>query len=529
MQNMQNTDTRPLPEGWNQHYESTKQLWYYVQTNGMHPQVSFTHPADMVAANRKVSAYEPNPAMEMPRPASGQTAIQPPSHSSLAPSSQSTFAQRLYASSNNKTAAPVINNNDIKSLSTAPVPDVSQTHSNSMRMSMIAPAPPLPRPQGQIYLPNVPPPSSLSSSQLHRFASLDSYTQKLTGANASRAINSSLSVSMNVEEAASPSFMSASPSQQATAPAPAFAPLPDHGHRRYGRAQTYTEGQSATHSAPFNGPRPTPHLVTVTRPPNELPQVQSWPSINQSSPGYGTEAAPSYAQITPSAGPLSSVSVGGSSMSSVSSNSPPATSILFSPSSVATPSSAPTTIGFPPTSPAMSISSTMSSPTSASFSSAYPSANPRSTNPTPSQGSGRFAAEAAIRLTGSIATAATGIPLRGLARTVGSIVTDQSFINMLKSAFSKSNNGVAESDLQAVIQGQPDANYQAIINALIRQQQLSAQMQLQMGMQYQRPPDANVDYQALIGEIARLQKLNEAAQQQTMHGRRLFPSFRRPQ
>ncbi|KDR85222.1 hypothetical protein GALMADRAFT_233943 [Galerina marginata CBS 339.88] len=48
MQSMfKNPDSRPLPEGWAEHFDSQRRIWYYVDINAKPPRATFVHPCDV--------------------------------------------------------------------------------------------------------------------------------------------------------------------------------------------------------------------------------------------------------------------------------------------------------------------------------------------------------------------------------------------------------------------------------------------------------------------------------------------------
>ena len=85
-------------------------------------------------------------------------------------------------------------------------------------------------------------------------------------------------------------------------------------------------------------------------------------------------------------------------------------------------------------------------------------------------------------------------------------------VSALQSVLLTSGTGVDQMSLQAVIQGRPDADYQRIINALIKlhQHQQFAMMNLQM----QQPPLPGIDYRALVAEVRKVQAQQIATAQQ---------------
>lgn len=125
---------------------------------------------------------------------------------------------------------------------------------------------------------------------------------------------------------------------------------------------------------------------------------------------------------------------------------------------------------------------------------------------------GKTAGKAALQIAGNAALLSVGIP-PGLAVDVGTSILNSNAVGALVvNAFLGASTGVNLSTLLAVLQGQPGADYQGIINALKLQQQ-------QLRRQPQAPP---VDYQALLTELTRI--LLVAAQQQAVAQQQQAPS-----
>jgi len=113
------------------------------------------------------------------------------------------------------------------------------------------------------------------------------------------------------------------------------------------------------------------------------------------------------------------------------------------------------------------------------------------------------AGKAALKMGGAMLTS----PAAG---TVANSVMNPNTAATLVNAFATmqgDEEGFNFADLQAVIRGQPDANYQSILSALSAQQQL---MQMQSTTSMAQPPP--VDYQSLMAELRRIQQIS--AQQQ---------------
>jgi hypothetical protein len=94
----------------------------------------------------------------------------------------------------------------------------------------------------------------------------------------------------------------------------------------------------------------------------------------------------------------------------------------------------------------------------------------------------------------------TGQPQTRGGSAVGKSILSGNVVDALLKILSGSNSGVNQSTLHAVLQGQPGADYQSIINALTLKQQQANMLRFQ-GSQ-QTPP---IDYQALINELRRVQ------------------------
>lgn len=83
-----------------------------------------------------------------------------------------------------------------------------------------------------------------------------------------------------------------------------------------------------------------------------------------------------------------------------------------------------------------------------------------------------------------------------------------SMLMLLRVAFSSDMDGITELNLQDVANGKPDANYQAVINALRQkqnQQQVARQVSGIVGIQHQHPTQGTLDYSALITSVENLQ------------------------
>lgn len=121
---------------------------------------------------------------------------------------------------------------------------------------------------------------------------------------------------------------------------------------------------------------------------------------------------------------------------------------------------------------------------------------------------GKSTTKAAKKITQGAIMVTTGINTAA----VGKAIMNSDAVTSLITAFPslQSQAGINAVQLQAVLQGQPGADYQAMINALTLQQR----------RQQQNPSQGHkIDYQALINEIRRLQLIanqNAVAQQQAL-------------
>ena len=78
-------------------------------------------------------------------------------------------------------------------------------------------------------------------------------------------------------------------------------------------------------------------------------------------------------------------------------------------------------------------------------------------------------------------------------------------VGALRSVLLTPGTDVDQMSLQAVIQGRPDADYQRIINALIKLHQQQQQQSALMKLQMQQPSPPGIDYRALIAEVRKAQ------------------------
>ena len=117
---------------------------------------------------------------------------------------------------------------------------------------------------------------------------------------------------------------------------------------------------------------------------------------------------------------------------------------------------------------------------------------------------GKTAGKAALKITGHALMNAAGIQpgsMEGnLLTGMGNSIINSDAIGAMVNNLAGTNAGANPSNLQAALQGQPGADYQGIINALMQQQQQASTLQPQ---QSQSGPAVN--YQALINELQKLQ------------------------
>ncbi|KAG5646885.1 hypothetical protein DXG03_001961 [Asterophora parasitica] len=101
-----NPDNRPLPPGWNQHFDATRNTWYYVCTNVKPPHVTTEHPLGQQAIPRTSPAQsETTETREPPTPEYEPALSLQPVQPIQPKSSKLSFAQQLYASASNPTQA----------------------------------------------------------------------------------------------------------------------------------------------------------------------------------------------------------------------------------------------------------------------------------------------------------------------------------------------------------------------------------------------------------------------------------------
>jgi len=398
-----------------------------------------------------------------------------------------TLAQHVYASSKNSIASPMISKDGLENLSTAPMP-VPQ---NPMTMPVSSPP----------YSPNAPsqpsagrplPFTNIIPPHLKYINQRSSYTDR-------------------------PTPFTTSPSNGSIAVQPGFhrsnsvhsnhTTFPNANAHPHQRTQSYTGGISSStgNLAPdgSGNPRPTPHILTTARPPTTETPVSvmgaSQPVTSAPVPLPGFTSPPSSAGYN-TGSPSSSTTV-----------SPMPSALVFPQTSM--PSSPPP----PPPKTSPSYIPNMHSPIMPQTTTITTQNNMGRLAMGAGKLAGKIAAHASLQIAGNLISNATGMSSNFITG-VGGLLLDNRFTGMLKAAFSK-NSAVTQADLQAVMQGLPNANYQAVINALMQkqqqqQQQIISQTQFYNGVQYQRPNQATVDYNSLIQEIQRLQKVAQAQQAQ---------------
>ncbi|PPQ63974.1 hypothetical protein CVT24_009096 [Panaeolus cyanescens] len=436
MQNIaRNPDSRPLPDGWSQHFEPSKRMWYYVQMNVMPPKVSFTHPADLMGGGGGTSST--------PSPSSSLNAL--PQQGMRRPQSMSfqqggldasrtsglTFAQKLYASSaSNAHAVPMLNPADI--------------HQNANKQHLPSPpsssrgTSPLPVSPADFHPAAIPRPSG------SRMSSMPTY-----GVSAMLPVaGSSGSTAAHHHPVRSTTFAAA---------------------QAFGQPNRLVTQQARPGFAP---PRQTPHIVTTARPPQDSSASSSHPALN-------------HAGGLPNSSSLSTSNTQGSHPLG-GHTSPPPSSVLFSKPQP------------PPPPPLLSTQQpfgSMSPP---------PQINsPTSTISTITPENAHLHRPSTTIIQHNMVAVANTYNTIGPSPLGSDGPTFESrLIPSLRFALSRSGTRVSEADIQGVIQGQVNANYQGVVNAL-KQQQLGFQLQ---------SDTPQIDYPALVVETQRLQIRAQAKQ-----------------
>ncbi|KAF9526262.1 hypothetical protein CPB83DRAFT_858077 [Crepidotus variabilis] len=455
MQNLAptNSDARPLPKGWVQHYESSKQLWYYVQITVMPPKVSFTHPADLLSTTTASSSGD-TPSKRSRSPAPFEPTPDKSIPPTIQPSAQTqgmTLAQRLYASSGNSDAKPMIDHSSITNLSTAPE----------------APNPTTPR----IGSLPTPPPSTPPSNDDSRYPG-----RSVTPLGAFHPSPSNGPIpklySVTSEPQIRGGFQLVGGSDNVHLPIRSQTTQPVLSHSMQAKNYPFSNISSGPSTDTAFGARRTPHLITTARPPTEprrrSVELPHSPHTSRSSLALISEM-------------------------------PPTSSLLFSPN---TPPSKP--ILSPISTPPSSLKSPRKHGSPVSEVSTISTITPTNCHKYPH-------------------LSAAGNHMKGIYNLSGALPRrpdPKKLMAALKIAFTKAGNGVSESDMQRVANADPNANYQAIINALKfqqqqYQQQTNSQLDLQSSsVQSRQPPALTVNYQALIVDIENLRVIGHAQAQQ---------------
>ncbi|KAF8628161.1 hypothetical protein AX17_006031 [Amanita inopinata Kibby_2008] len=434
-----NPDTRPLPSGWHQHYDSE----YYVQINVLPPKVSYTHPA---------SLENPPPTAMMPIPdIPTQPKMTPVSGDQPSTGAKMSLAQQLYANAINK-----------KTATAGP----GRVHLASPPSS---PSPP----NLQRRPPSISPPttlSELSSGNVQRGAPTEFYNSIVAAqcggpTFAPRANTASGSLRLHRSQSSQP---------------PNYLQYQPHRATTTGSVQIHNLNKN-NRQVVTNPTRrgDTPTISMVVCPPLAAQQTHR---DSLSSP-------PLHAGLNPASPPQQVVS-------------PPNTP--YSPSSASSPSTS-STISTPPNlSPTTPYQLPGPYKPNASFSGA---ANTMTVNANGSKTSVflRALGLALARSTGRVAlqTGSALLQSMGLNQIFG--IGGDVFLNILSGLASSSMSGLNMAQIAAVLQGQPGANYQAVINAILRQQGLIGH-------------SPGLNYHALILALQALQKQSSSFQGQVQYG-----------
>lgn len=231
-------------------------------------------------------------------------------------------------------------------------------------------------------------------------------------------------------------------------------PIPSNNSHPHRHTNTCDPGTSTRPVNVNPGLRPTRHLVTMARPPDQ-----------QSSSPLSPVALSPLALEPPATARSASAFL----------SPPPASSILFSQSPA-------TALKLPLTPPPTTVQST---PVKLPIISSVPSGTAH--RPQSISSFGRVA---------------------GFGSLAGDVVST------LQSVLLTPGTGVDQLSLQAVVQGRPDADYQWIINALIKLHQQQQQQFASMKLQIQQPLPPAIDYKALIAEVQKVQAQEVATAQQ---------------
>ncbi|KIJ94811.1 hypothetical protein K443DRAFT_683493 [Laccaria amethystina LaAM-08-1] len=549
---MQNPDRRPLPNGWTEHYDSSRNNWYYVQINATPPRASYQHPADLEPDRSQTGPSGGFVAPPPPPPPPFHSGMPTPSVngkvSQQSGSSGLSLAQRLYASSNSTEPTPTMISASARDFGRAPTPlahpiqTPASTPSPSVSPSSGSRSSPtfqtIPRAGDPRQIPSMPAPNAA-----------DFYNSKL-GFNSfvnSRSAYSPVSTQSGSSQYGSTGNGFPSPYPANDSPeAPALQAPPLHAAQSYqvppppsfptgNHAGSTNNGFTTPYPANANSEAPAfqpPHLHRAQSyqvpPPPPLPT-----DLHRSATYPANISARSSSSAGPPSTPHLSTTAQAPSQSANASGSIPHFQTMLSPPSLSQLPSPPyseetfnSSMGYPP--PPLSFhgvqpmvgrgGSTTSppiSPADAAQSAALAAQAAQRAKILKQVGLsvGKTAGKAALKIAGSAALLSVGIP-PGLAIGFGKSILNSNAVGALVNAVTGANTGVDQSTLQAVIQGQPGADYQGIINALKLQQQQQQQANLLqsqgLGLQPQAPP---VDYQALIAELTRIQLLAAAQQQ----------------
>ncbi|KJA29327.1 hypothetical protein HYPSUDRAFT_510795 [Hypholoma sublateritium FD-334 SS-4] len=102
---VKNAETRPLPSGWKEHFDSQRNLWYYVDLNAEPPRISLAHPSELSdkhPASAPLHKSHKDHLSPNQRPVGPRNNAASSSSGSTRPSQRprrATVAQQLYASS----------------------------------------------------------------------------------------------------------------------------------------------------------------------------------------------------------------------------------------------------------------------------------------------------------------------------------------------------------------------------------------------------------------------------------------------
>ncbi|KAH9483018.1 hypothetical protein JR316_0005118 [Psilocybe cubensis] len=474
---VENQDSRPLPEGWVQNYEPS----YYVQMNVMPPKVSFTHPADLAPAGKQKSA---SPSSSLESDSRSKSSAAPSPHSSPVPlanmSPQPTASSVIWVKDNS--ASPPL---------CAPIP---QPVPGSRQL----PAPPHSSDESHVTLSVLYPSAHANNAP----------NAQLTLGN----MSSGNGANDNVSKLTPPSLYDVNYQlHQAQALQP-WSSLPDHLQHVHQRSQTFAPGQTrqvghnpnnvVSNEVPacVNGFQQTQALVTHARLPSQPPSfttvatnpvaatAQSQPDRSRHYTTIATnpvafEVQPQGNQSTNFTNMATNhVNQMGASPGAVSvgnTGAPSLPTFLFSQTGRVMGPRPPPLNNTSPT----FTGSTFANPTSnLQINSAMTRPNNQLAN-----SMGKIAAKVAIEAASGFVSQATGIPTTVM-RSVGNFITDRRLIFMWKGMFEKKKNPIQAKVLQAVLEGDPKANYQGVIDALIKQQQELNAVQMKASMAYKPIP-----------------------------------------